>query len=339
MFTAVPVICEPACTSPPGACPTLSSVAEIWLEYLRGTVKDSTWSNYAAIAKKYIPPEFASRPISSLTSDDIDLLFKLAAEPSGRERLSSSRLRSINTVIKSIIDYANLQGFCSLKYSVKRIRPGPCRDMKAPLDREEQLVLERWLLNDGTPVSIGILLCLYTGLRIGELCALRWGDVSLATGTLYVRRTLQRISVIDAEPNEPRTRLILGEPKSASSRRIIPLPGFLTELLEPLESDPASYLLTGSAKRPMEPRTLQNRFSTILGAAGLRRVNFHVLRHTFATNCVNLGCDAKTLSELLGHADVGVTMNTYVHPSISLKKSLIDMLGSQFGGEAAPKNK
>lgn len=339
MITAAPVICEPVYSSPPMAYPTLGRVAEIWLEHLRGTVKDSTWANYAAIAKKYIPPEFASRPTGSLTSDDIDLLFKLAAEPSGRGRLSSSRLRSISTVIKSVIDYANLQGFCSLKYSTKRIRPGPCRDMKAPLEREEQLAFERWLLNDGRPVSIGILLCLYTGLRIGELCALRWGDISVAAGTLYVRRTLQRIRVIDAEPNEPHTKLILGEPKSASSRRMIPLPDLITELLAPLESEPAAYLLTSSAKRPMEPRTLQNRFYTALDAAGLRRVNFHVLRHTFATNCVNLGCDAKTLSELLGHADVGVTMNTYVHPSISLKKSLIDRLGGQFDREAALKNK
>lgn len=310
MYTVTSAVYEPNRTAVTRPQPTLGFVSERWLEQLRGAVKPSTWSNYAAIARKYIPPELAAVPISSVTNEALDSLLSAAAGPPGREKLSASRLNSINTVLKSIFDYAGRSGLCELKYSFK-VKSGAHRDAKLPLTPEEQRALERTLLSDSGSAGAGILLSLYTGLRIGELCALRWGDISLAAGTLNVRRTVQRIRILDAGPYEPHTRLIFDEPKSASSRRIIPLPGFLTELLRPFEAAPEVWLLTGSAERFMEPRTLQNQFRSVLDAAGVRRVNFHILRHTFATNCVNLGCDAKTLSELLGHADVGVTMNTY----------------------------
>ena len=334
MYTVTSAVYEPNRAAAARPQPTLGLVSERWLEQLRGAVKPSTWSNYAAIARKYIPPELAAAPISSVTNEALDSLLSAAAEPPGRGRLSASRLNGISTVIRGIFDYAGRSGLCELKYSLK-VKSGARRDAKLPLNPEEQRALERRLLADGGPVSAGILLSLYTGLRIGELCALRWGDISLAAGTLNVRRTVQRIRILDAGPYEPHTRLIFDEPKSASSRRMIPLPEFLTALLRPFEAAEEAWLLTGSAERFMEPRTLQNRFRSVLDAAGVRRVNFHTLRHTFATNCVNLGCDAKTLSELLGHADVGVTMNTYVHPSVSLKRSLIERLGSRFDGPAA----
>ena len=331
MYTATTAIKEPvraAATMPP---PTLGRVADKWLEHLKGTVKDSTWSNYAAIIRKYIPPELALTPVTRVSAEDIDSLLRRAAQPLGRKGLSASRLSCISTVMKAIFDYAVTLGLCEQRYRPgRRMRAGTRRDAASPLNNEEQHILEQQLLAEGGPVCTGILLCLYTGLRIGELCAMRWGDVSIAERTVHVRRTVQRIRVLDAGPCEPRIRLVFGEPKSASSRRDVPIPEFLAGLLQPLEAEPEAYLLTGSAERFMEPRTIKNRFRSVLDSAGLRRVNFHVLRHTLATNCVSLGCDAKALSELLGHADVGMTMNTYVHPSVSVKRLLIERLGSQF---------
>lgn len=183
--------------------------------------------------------------------------------------------------------------------------------------------------------SLGILICLYTGLRFGEICAMKWGDVSFADSSLKVQRTVQRVRVPDAGPDAPRTRLVFDSSKSAGSNRTVPLPGFLLELMFSMRGSDEAFILTGSDRHCLEPRTYQNRFYAILRDAGVRRVNFHTLRHTFATGCVALGGDPKTLCEILGHADVAVTLNVYVHPSIPAKRELVERFSSR-GGHSLP---
>lgn len=158
---------------------------------------------------------------------------------------------------------------------------------------------------------------------------MKWGDISYADKSLRVRRTVQRIRAADAGPDEPKTRLVFDSPKSAHSNRVVPVPGFLLEMAESFRCADETYILTGEEDRCLDPRTYQNRFYVMLRRAGVRKVSFHTLRHTFATNCVDMGCDPKTLCEILGHSDVSITLNIYVHPSVPAKRELIEQLSSR----------
>lgn len=167
------------------------------------------------------------------------------------------------------------------------------------------------------------MIALYTGVRIGELCGLKWSDIDLSAKTIRIERTVQRIRV-SGKAN--RTELIVSTPKSHTSVRMIPLPVFLVHMLKAFKpSNLDAFVITGDAKLP-DPRTMQYRFKTLLIKNGIRTLNFHLLRHLFATNCVELGFDVKTLSEILGHSSVEITLNRYVHSSIERKRQCMDML-------------
>ncbi|MBP3856662.1 MAG: site-specific integrase, partial [Ruminiclostridium sp.] len=168
----------------------------------------------------------------------------------------------------------------------------------------------------------GIAVCLYTGIRIGELCAMQWKDIDLEKRTLTVKKTIQRIQTPD---NTKRTKLVITEPKSQSSIRIIPIPECLAEKLGSYVGNEDDYILSGTSK-PVEPRTMQNRFARILKNANLPSLHFHSLRHAFATKCIALGFDVKTLSEILGHSSIELTLNRYVHSSMDRKKACMDKL-------------
>ena len=162
-------------------------------------------------------------------------------------------------------------------------------------------------------------------IRIGELCALTWGQIHLTEGEIFVTRTLQRLQDMSHSAGN-RTRIIISTPKSACSLRAIPLPDFLVRWLKPFRSSEDVFFLTGRSDKFVEPRSLENHLKKVLIQNGIRPVNFHALRHTFATRCVEAGFDLKSLSEILGHSKVNITLNCYVHPSYELKKSCMEKL-------------
>ena len=185
--------------------------------------------------------------------------------------------------------------------------------------------LETYLIcHTESPVCIGILLSLYTGLRIGEVCALRWEDINFDTQTLNVNKTLMRIQDLSPQAKS-RTKIIVGTPKTGNSIRKIPLPEGICPFLWQLRRSPSCYLLTGTTDY-MEPRSYYNRYKKILCSLELNQYNYHALRHTFATRCVEHGFDVKSLSEILGHADVSTTMRRYVHPSMKTKREQMQLL-------------
>ena len=191
------------------------------------------------------------------------------------------------------------------------------KDMKL-LSKSEQEKLCRFVLNKPDNTKLGILLSYYAGLRIGEVCGLKWCDIDLNKGIIKVERTVQRIY------ENGSTRLIMDTPKSRRSVREIPLPVFLVETLKRFKADDSAYVLSGTEKLT-EPRTLQYRFKALLKKADLPSINYHSLRHMFATNCIALGFDVKTLSELLGHATVETTLNRYVHSSMERKTACMNL--------------
>ena len=177
--------------------------------------------------------------------------------------------------------------------------------------------------------KFGVMLSLYTGIRIGELCALQWVNLCLDSSTLKVRKTLQRIQDLSTGA-ETRTKVIITDPKSQCSVRNIPMPAFMVELAGRFEAEPMAYVLSGAESRYIEPRIMQERFKQYVAEAGIADANFHATRHTFATRCVEVGFDIKSLSEILGHANVNITLNRYVHSSFELECSNMSKLTLPF---------
>ncbi|MCM1330318.1 MAG: site-specific integrase, partial [Ruminococcus sp.] len=234
-------------------------------------------------------------------------------------KLSPKYVADIVLIIKSAAKFAQRRyGYANRVESVTMPKSQSRREQKMLTD-DEQAQLKSELLARPNSSNIGILLAAATGLRIGELCALRWRDVDLEKSFLTVRSTVQRIMQSGGG-----TRLIVTSPKSGTSKREIPLPDFIIPYLKAVRAADDCFLLSGSEKI-VEPRTMQYRFKSLLKRANLPYVNFHALRHMFATNCIALGFDVKTLSELLGHSSVQITLNRYVHSSMERKRLCMKM--------------
>lgn len=197
---------------------------------------------------------------------------------------------------------------------------------KSLLGKAEQTMLNNYLTSNPNASNVGILLSATTGIRIGELCALKWGNIDLEKRTLTIKNTVQRIKSIDGSTA---TKLIITLPKSNSSVRKIPLPDFIIPILRNFKGNNDYYILSGT-RAIIEPRTMQYRFKHILSDLNLPNVSFHSLRHGFATTCIALGFDVKTLSEILGHSSVEITLNRYVHSSMERKAEFMKLLSSVF---------
>ena len=185
----------------------------------------------------------------------------------------------------------------------------------------EQTKLDMFLSSNFKDRDIGILLSLYAGLRIGEVCGLMCTDFNFETQTVHIRHTVERIKNMDAKVGENKTVLMLCDTKTISSDRIVPIPPMLIPRIKEIVDKGNVFLLEGGSYEFTDPRSYQYYFSKRLNEGNFRRINYHALRHTFATRCIESGMDIKSLSEILGHASVNITLNTYVHSSIDHKRN------------------
>lgn len=282
---------------------TFSELLDAWLDTQKERCKTSTYTAYAQRAEKHLRPLLGEMRLRRLSDAD---LRRLCAAMEG---LSPATQQGVLCVLRQILDFGRSQG-CEIAMPAELSRALPDSRAVAVLEGDEVARLEAALRSEPPLRGLGLRLCLYTGLRLGEICALRWGDLAPDGKSLRVERTVQRLR---CEDGEKRTGLRLDTPKSGSSRRSVPIPETLAAELCALRGEAETYLLTGT-ERAMDPRTYQFYFQRVLQRAGVRRVNFHILRHTFATRCIDLGLDAKSLSRVLGHSDVSTTLNIYVHP-------------------------
>jgi len=194
------------------------------------------------------------------------------------------------------------------------------------LSRQEQTLFVENLLQDTDPYKFGILLALLTGMRIGEVCALRWENVSLEQKTVTVCATMQRLRNLDPDRVQ-KTKLLISDPKSNHSARVIPLTDCAVALCKRYRrGDASAFVLTGEENRCIEPRLMQYRLERITKQCGLDGVHFHTLRHTFATRCVEVDFEIKSLSEILGHSSPKITLERYVHSSMELKRDNMNKL-------------
>lgn len=304
---------------------TFKIIANEWLQVQKPELKASSIAKYSNIMRLYLFPEFGEQNISNISRNEVILFSKdmLINGGSAAKGLAPKTVNSTLSVLKNIFEYARrekeLQVADVSNISVKQ----PQKPMRI-LSRYEQQRLSQYLCANLSLRNLGILLCLYTGLRIGEICALKWEDINIGEQYLYVHQTMQRIQFPDLE--EKKTEVVIQAPKSDSSIRKIPIPDEVFQLLLPVQADDSAFLLTGLEQRFIEPRCMENQFKLVALNCEIPDINFHALRHTFATRCVELGFDVKSLSEILGHASVNITLNRYVHPSMELKQKNMNKL-------------
>lgn len=300
-----------------------SEVALEWLAAVREDKKYATYMKYRSVYEKHMEEELRVHTLFALDSEMLAEIFQRCESRAHSESMK----RSIACVFNQLLSYAEIH-YHTLHFRCAFQGRGKGRADRptAVLNQTEQAKLLQYLYSEMDIYKLGILLCISTGLRLGEICSLKWVDIDMCGKVLHVNTTVQRIAV---EGRKSRTALLEGTPKSIFSRREIPLSENLASLLADYYDHKATYVL--DADKPMEPRTYQNKFQNYLKRAGIEKKNFHALRHTFATNCINSGTDVKSLSELLGHSDVKITLNRYVHPTMDTKRQHMNALSFVYG--------
>ncbi len=298
---------------------TFKRYALEWLEEARLELRESSLAKYRNVVNLYLLPTLGGKRPRDFNRFNIGEFSSMLLSSGGTKGrgLQPSTVNTVLTVLKRILDYASQKTDCPT-VSFRKLRVNVRKPTADVLQRSEQKRLWDYLTADLSPCSIGILICLAYGLRIGEICALRWGDIDLEKGTLSIKRTLTRKQTFAKDGD--RTIVSISPLKSACSERKIPLSPDDVRLLSRKALPSEAYVLTGDPDYNMEPRTLSNRFKKALQTCGVRNVNFHTLRHSFATRWIEFESDVKALSEILGHSSVNITMNYYVHPSMESKR-------------------
>lgn len=296
---------------------TIKELSSEWIEDKKKYVKRSTYALYSVLLENQILPAFGTS--RSLNEAEVqDFIFKKIS--SG---LSRKSVRDIVAVIKMIKRYGIRNGVLEPAEWCLRFPMPPAKNAPSVMNQQDQKKILHYIEKNFTFKSLGIYICLLTGMRIGEICALKWKDIDIECGIFHVRRTIERIYII--EEGQRRTELLIGTPKTATSLRAIPISRSLLRILKPLKKivNEDNYFLTNGQK-PLEPRSYRAYYLRLLRMLGIQKVKFHGLRHSFATRCIESGCDYKTISSILGHADISTTLNLYVHPDISQKKKCIE---------------
>ena len=295
---------------------------EEWFRQEKEKVKESTYVKYDTILTKHILPKLGGCFPLGITTQIVER-FKQELLSEG---LSAKTVRDILMVLHTALKYTAAQ-YPGIFPTVEITYPKEQKKEVRILDLEEQQRFIAYLQTDADACKFGILLALLTGLRIGELCALRWENVSIKNRTIHVDATMQRLRDYTST-GKGRTKVIVGSPKSDTSIRTIPLTESAVRLCGQFDPHrPAAYLLTGT-EQFMEPRQVQKRLAKYTKECGLEGIHFHTIRHTFATRCVEAGFEIKSLSEILGHADTSITLNRYVHSSMELKRENMDKLAA-----------
>lgn len=306
----------------------LRDVLNFWIEHNQPYWKESTTNKYMDLIENHILPTLGSCEISSLSSMTINnfILQKCTCgRLDGTGGLSVSQVRVIAVVLCSAIKTAVDFELCLINIPKIHMPRQKKTEVKV-LTEAEQRRLECHLLSSDNPNSLGILLALRLGMRLGEVCALTWQNVDMDNRVLRVEYTLSRVK--NTDDGKSTTKWILEKPKTAASFRNIPIPSDVAEILKKAKCYSTSKFVISKNSGFLNPRTLEYQFQKMLTDCGIQHYKFHALRHTFATRCIEFGVDVKSLSEILGHANVSVTMNTYVHPSFELKRAQLEKLTS-----------
>ena len=296
---------------------TYNNILDLWLQN-KSNIKIQSKLNYKYLISSYLKNDLGKIKISKITKENIKTYLT-----SLKDKIAISTQKKLIYIIKSSLMYAYNNKYCDY-IDLNEIKFKLNQKTIFILSREEQSILESTLKEKINIRKVCLLLCLYTGLRVGEVCGLKWGDIDFSNKSLIIKRTIQRIK----NPNsiiKNKTILIESTPKSETSNRIIPIPDFLINLLHQFKNDNNYFLLSNSNKL-YDSRYLESFYARILKKCHIKYNKFHTLRHTFATRSIESKMDIKTLSEILGHSSIEVTLKLYVHPTYEMKKASIENL-------------
>jgi integrase len=292
-------------------------IIEEWLQYKKTTIKESSYFNYKFIIEANIKKEMGEKNLEELLQYNFNSFVEQLME-----KLSSKTVKDIMTVLKAILKYAEIKYDINFKISLISTPAQITNEVEVFNDRDRKK-MEKYCIESKEIRDLGVLISLYTGLRIGEVCALKWSDIDFEKKYIKVNHTLQRVYV-----NKRETKVLYDRPKTKKSIRKIPMAKVLYEKLKEISKnyDNEAFVLTGSTKRYYEPLGYRYIYRKILEKCDIEYKRYHQLRHTFATRCIKVGMDVKSLSEVLGHANVSITLNIYVHSSFETKNKFINKL-------------
>lgn len=288
----------------------------VWIEEKRKDIKYSTYCAYLNIVKSKINPFFTSRNLSRATIEE----YVQTIKESG---LGQKSIKDVLTVLKMIIKSLIHKGLCEsellcIDYSVKEERTAV-----ETMSNSDFKKLYKYVQENFTFLNLGIFITMNTGLRIGEICALKWEDIDIENYEISINKTVQRVYNKDIR----KTEILIDKPKTFESNRKIPISNQMMKLLRPLmRVVNQDYFVISNGIKPIEPRTYRTYFHNLLNLLNINKTKFHCLRHTFATKCVDSNCDYKTISSILGHSNISTTMNLYVHPTSSQKKKCVEKM-------------
>lgn len=297
----------------------ISEIVKLWREDKKQYVKKSSYAAYMLLIENHLLPVFGSSEVIEESDVQAFVLRKL------EQGLSQKTIKDMLIVLRMILKFGAKNKWIDnnqfdIQYPTERENP-----QLEVLSRTNQKKIMNYIQEHFTFRNLGVYICLSSGMRIGEICALTWEDIDVNTGIVSVRRTIQRIYTV--EDGIRKTELVLDTPKTKNSIRDIPISRDLLRILKPIKKvvNNSFFVLTNDAK-PTEPRTYRSYYENFMKELDIPKLKFHGLRHSFATRCIESKCDYKTVSVLLGHSNISTTLNLYVHPNMEQKKKAIEQM-------------
>ena len=299
---------------------------DIWLEGERPFIKESTYATYTNIIENYLKPVLGKKKISSITNEDLQnfILLELNADKKNLKKgLAIKTVKDMMVLAKNTLNTAIERKLIPFQNFQYKFPSSSAKLYLKTFTNSEQKILFNYLISHQNPKNLGLLLCLQAGLRLGEICGLQWKDIDLEKRTLIISRTLQRIYI--KKKNISYSKTIISTPKTKHSNRLIPLSDDFINLITSFQKDKEYFFITSSSNY-LEPHRYRYYYQKLLHLLNLPKLTFHSLRHTFATQSIELGIDYKTVSEILGHSSINTTLNLYVHPKTEHKRKCLDLV-------------
>ncbi len=294
---------------------TFRDIAERWKADKRPFVKVNSYSTYVLLLNKHLLPDFGDK--TAITESDVQAFALRKLE----EGLSPKSVQEVVLILKMIVRFgAKLGAWPVPDWQIRYPKEAAPGGEVPVLSKQDHKHILEYIKAHFTCRNLGIYICLLAGLRIGEICSLQWQDLDLDEEVILVRKALGRVYL----PDGGHSQLVIGLPKTQNAVREIPMPRELARMIRPLiKLMNPDYFLISNSDRPIKPKTYRMYYKHFMEELGMPAIKFHGLRHSFATRCIESGCDYKTVSVLLGHSNIGTTLNLYVHPNLDQKKKVI----------------
>lgn len=304
------------------AAMTINEAANEWLSDKASYWKPSTYAAYQNMLGKYIIPFLGKHKVTQISNQVMhEFMLQIQTKEDG-SLLSNNYVHSVCVVLIMLLSHIKKKYICDFLIPENPALASRPKPLILPGEKSLILLEDYLLKRTDDDTCLGILVAFHTGIRIGELCALTWEDIDLSEEVIHINKNIQRVS--NRQEKESGTEILFQHPKTNTSFRDIPIPPILLSHVRAYEPQ-KGYLVKGKKTAWAEPRTLQYRFEKILKECNIQPFHFHMLRHCFATRCIDRGFDIKSLSEILGHSNVQITLNLYVHSSMLRKKQLMNL--------------